>query len=317
MPNFCKIVRKIAGGLILLFALQVFASCAADGADGKSQTEPNAVSESGEETTGYSDRLPEGLNLEGKTVTILSRLYERYQNELTVDGLTGDVVNDAVYNRASAVRDRLNVKIDNRKEMGSNAAHGALEIITRSVLSGEDEFDIYVGSMYNSTAASADGHWMNLYDVEYLDPSQSYWSAYYIEKASVGKNIYTITGDLAISMIRLLGVTFFNKSTAADYSIDDLYATVNDGAWTIAYELELIKDIYKDLNGDGERDNGDLYGLGTSDTFSVDAYTSSFDLEILAKDENNYPYINVSIDKASSITPRASIHTILIPMTAR
>lgn len=62
-----------------------------------------------------------------------------------------------------------------------------------------------------------------------------------------------------------------------------------------------IKDIYSDLNGNGERDNDDLYGLGTSDTFSVDAYTSSFDLEILTMDEDNYPYINVNLDKADSI----------------
>ena len=142
---------------------------------------------------------------------------------------------------------------------------------------------------------------MNLYNVEYLDPSQPYWSAYYIEKASVGGNLYTITGDLAISMIRLLGVTFFNKTTISDYGIGDLYSVVNGGTWTVDYELGLIKDIYNDLNGDGERDNGDLYGLGTSDTFSVDAYTSSFDLEILAKDENNYPYINVNLEKAASI----------------
>jgi hypothetical protein len=294
-----RLTAAILAALLICSGSQLY-SCASDNESAETISE-TTVPATEEETTAFADKLPEGLDLEGKTVTFLSRLYERYQNELSVDGLTGDVVNDAVYNRLIAVQDRLNVKIDNHKEMGTNAAHGALEIITKSILAGEDEYNVYVGSMYNSTASSADGYWMNLYDVQYLDPSQPYWSSYYIQKASIGNKLYTITGDLAISMIRLLGVTFFNKSTIADYGIGDLYSKVNDGTWTIEYELGIIKDIYKDINGNGERDKDDLYGLGTSDTFSVDAYTSSFDLEILAKDENNYPYINVNLDKAQSI----------------
>ncbi|MHB1152439.1 MAG: hypothetical protein ACYCWE_16980 [Eubacteriales bacterium] len=294
------IKRILSATLAMLMMTGLLISCSA-GNGGK--TETSAAETTIAETTvpAIPDNLPDGLDLNGRTVKILSRLYERYMDELTVDELNADVVNDAVYNRLINVQDRLNVVVENSKIMGSNAAHGPLEIITKTINAGDDLYDVYAGSMYNSTAIAADGFWTDLNNVEYLDPLQPYWSNYYVEKATMGKALYTITGNLAISMIRLLGVTFFNKAVIDDYNIEDLYTVVRNGDWTISKELSLIKDIYSDLNGNGERDNDDLYGLGTSDTFSVDAYTSSFDLEILTMDEEHYPYINVNLDKADSI----------------
>ena len=160
MENLYKRRSTLAVTLALLCCLgtQVFTSCAAGGSGEDTGTQNvSAATETEAETTSNFGNLPEDLDLDGRTVTILSRLYERYENELTVESLSGDVVNDAVYNRLTAVQDRLNVVVDNHKEMGTNAAHGALEIITKSILAGDDEYDVYVGSMYNSTAAS--GGW--------------------------------------------------------------------------------------------------------------------------------------------------------------
>lgn len=293
-------MKILSAFLALMMITSLILSCSA-GSEQKEETAPAETAVTETTLPVRSDNLPDDLDLNGRTVKILSRLYERYMDELTVDELNADVVNDAVYNRMIAVQERLNAVIENSRIMGTNAAHGPLEIITKTINAGDDAYDVYAGSMYNSTAISADGFWTDLNTVEYLNPAQPYWSGYYVEKATMGKALYTITGNLAISMIRLLGATFFNKSLIDDYGIEDLYSVVREGGWTIGKELSLIKEIYSDLNGNGERDNDDLYGLGTSDTFSVDAYTSSFDLEILSMDEENYPYINVDLDKADSI----------------
>ena len=66
-------------------------------------------------TEGYAvkDNLPEDLKFTGKTISIISRGRSWCKDEVSVEALTGDVINDAVYNRNAAVEDRLGVKIVN------------------------------------------------------------------------------------------------------------------------------------------------------------------------------------------------------------
>ena len=283
---------------VLLVAAVLFSALAAC-SDNKSETETEAPDSAGDTEnaaeTEVTDDLP-ALDYDGETVRILSRAFERYKDELMVDGFTGDVVNDGVYTRSIDVQERLNVTLDVIKESPLDS-HGPISMVTKSILSDEDTYDVFVGSMFNSMSSSANGYWKNMYDVENINLDKPYWSHYYTEKASIGNNLYAITGDLAFSMIRLLSVTFFNQQLVESYKLGDLYSVVRDGKWTIDYEIGLIKDIYEDLNGNGKSDKADFFGLGTSDTFATDAYTSSFDLQMLGKDEDNYPTLNVDIDK--------------------
>ncbi|MGN1347180.1 MAG: hypothetical protein ACI4V1_10375 [Eubacteriales bacterium] len=76
---------------------------------------------------------------DGADVNILSRDFERYKNELTVEELTGDVVNDAVYNRNLSVQNRLNLNIVNEKSEPENS-HGPIDTIKNMVTAGERNF---------------------------------------------------------------------------------------------------------------------------------------------------------------------------------
>ena len=290
--------------LLLLTALSfsMFAACSENKSETVDETTGIAdddvtVSETETETEpAIKDDLPE-LDYGGESVRILARAFERYKDELMVDEFTGDVINDAVYQRALDVQERLNVKLDVMREEAANNSHGPIELVTKTILAGDDAYDVFVGSMFNSMSSSVNGYWKNMYEIENLDLDKPYWSTYYNEKASIGNKLYAITGDLAFSMIRLLSVTFCNLQLVEDYNMGNLYNVVLDGNWTIDYEIELVKDIYEDINGDGISDKDDFFGLGTSDTFATDAYTSSFDLQMIGKDSENYLTLNIDMDK--------------------
>ncbi|MGN1408813.1 MAG: hypothetical protein ACI4XJ_01420, partial [Eubacteriales bacterium] len=310
--NRSKRTRIISALLLSSIVMSAFAGCAADTTETESESKETAAvadSESTQESESETeneirDDLPE-LDYAGADVNILSRDFERYKNELTVDELTGDVVNDAVYNRNLGVQNRLNIKIANEKLEPENS-HGPMGTIKNMITAGDGHYDLYVGSMFTVIAESVNGYWKNLRDVENLDLTKSYWSQYFIEKASVGDALYTVTGDLAFSIIRLMSVTIYNQELADNYGIKDLYDVVNEGKWTYDYEYNLVKDIYQDTNGDGKRGSEDFYGLLTSDTYSVDAYTSAFDMTILDKDSDNYPAISVDIEKNSAILEKVN-----------
>ncbi len=283
--------------LIILMLTALFVSCSDKNENNNSNTKTDSGTETEiESETEIKDDLPADINFDGAKVNILSRAFSRYKDELTVDDYTGDVVNDAIYERVLNVQDRLNIEVVNNRE-APNDSHGPFAMVEKAVKTDDPVYDLFVGSMYNSMSASVNGYWQNMYDIENLNLSKPYWSYYFSEKASVGDKLYAITGDLAFSMIRLLGVTFFNKNLAAERNLPDLYSVVNNGEWTIDYEINLVKDIYDDLNGNSKKDQKDFFGLGTSNTFSADAYTSSFDLSILTKDSDNYLEIGIDMDK--------------------
>lgn len=112
--NRSKRTRLISALLLSSVVMSAFAGCAADTKETESESKETATvadSESTQESESETeneirDDLPE-LDYAGADVNILTRDFERYKNELTVEELTGDVVNDAVYNRNLGVQNRL------------------------------------------------------------------------------------------------------------------------------------------------------------------------------------------------------------------
>lgn len=235
------------------------------------------------------------INLpEGTVVNIMSRAHQRHANEITVETEDGkepdDFILASVWKRQKEVEEILGVTIKNNK-VEETDEHGGRTLIQSVVNGGDNTYDIYASSYYGSSILAADGLFLDLYNVKNLDTTREYWSQYYIDKSQIGKGLYTITGDLAVSATRFLFVTFFNKDLVKEYQINDPYKMVADGTWTYDTMLATVKSIYKDVNSDGERDENDFYGMGVNNYLGVDAYTSAF----------NIPTITINSDKQAEI----------------
>jgi len=244
---------------------------------------------------------------EGTEVHIMSRAFHRHADELTVDVEDGkeptDFILASVYKRQRQVEDILGVKIVNHK-VNDWDEHGASDLIRSIVASDDNTYDIYAASYYSTSLLAAEGLFDDLYDIENLDTSRGYWSNYYIEKSQIGKKLYTITGDIATSALRFLFVTFFNKTLIADYHIEDPYAMVSGGTWTYDKMYSIIKDIYKDENGNGEQDAEDFYGLGLNNYLGVDAYTSAFNIPVMTINSDKQAEICINYEKYANVVER-------------
>jgi ABC-type glycerol-3-phosphate transport system substrate-binding protein len=248
------------------------------------------------------DDLPDNLDFGGADVTILSRSHIRSNDDIAVEELNGEIVNDAVFQRQRLVEDRLNVRINNVPDDG--ASHGADGLIRRLVTAGDHVYDIFTASSYVSAPLGLSGIFHNLYDIEHIDLSKPYWMQGYIENARISDTLFTISGDILLSVVRSAFAVFFNHELVEAYDLENPYQIVRDGRWTIDKKFEMVKDIYRDLNGDGEKDMEDFYGLGTSNVIIIDAYTSSFDLRNILFDENNLPFINTDVSKFAAATEK-------------
>lgn len=262
------------------------------------ETLPQTESETETEETLYDPNLslPTGMDCKGLTINMLTRGHDRFRDEMTVEEATGDVVNDAVYQRESIVEETLNIVLDIQLS-DPYYTHGSPEIATQLVTAGDTSYDILSCSLCAGTNHIFRNTWYNLLEIDTIDITKDHWMQEYLDNAIIGDGLYMITGDISYAPLRLAFVNFFNKDLVEAYALEDPYELVREGKWTLEKQREMLGEIYVDTDGNGLREPGDEFGLGTANVVTVDAYTSSFDLHMIEYDDNRTPYLAVDQER--------------------
>ena len=223
----------------------------------------------------------------GYTFSILGEIMrDHYESE----ELNGDALNDAVYKRNLDVGERYGVELTYDLRDWKTAPG----IIRNTVSAGDGAYDLATATHLNLGGNLTGGHFLPWNDAEAVDMTRPYYVAAANRTYSIGTGTMLLFGDFMDSNINNCWVFVFNKKLTADYGLEDaaLYQSVDDGKWTVDRFLSLVSDIYEDVDGGGERDQGDVYGFVTDIYGSVDSFSRTMGLSAISKDENNYPYLD-------------------------
>ena len=238
---------------------------------------------------GVRDNLPQTMDFGGQVVRVLSRSADYDTHiEFLAEESTGDVVQDAVYQRNLTVSDRLNltmevIEVDQTRHEDS----GVNDLVRKSVTAGSDDYDLVGNHMSGITKQITNNYCTDLRTLDHIDFSQPWWNQSYIESVSIDGKTYMCSGELAQSIISGTYVLFFNKNLWATYFDDNLYDIVLDGTWTWDRLGEFCKGYYQDLNGDGTADENDRWGYVHQHNAVVsDAIAVSFDLTFTEYNES-------------------------------
>lgn len=314
-----KRVLRIASALLALLFLLLTASCG--GADTPSDT--TALGDDDTTTAQFPvsevretvpSGLPAALDFDGRPVTFLTREHTTSDgkqtghaaNEITVTDLNSDPVNDAIYNRKIAVEDQLNVTI--REMEVSDSGRAINDAVRKDIASMNGDYDIICGSVSYNTPLIYEGCCFNLLSngiEEYVDISKPWWSHYWIDEVRMGDRLYCITGSLALTLKRQLFVTYYNKTLAETMGLENMYEVVDEGRWTIDYLAETAKSLYRDLNGNSERDSEDQYGYMTNHYANADVYWSSCDMQFLRHSDDGWFEVASDQEKISTVFEKA------------
>ena len=267
-------------------------------ADPTLTTAPPSNTEAPEETELASKTLPADLKFNGETVTILSRDASFVSDEIWVDDLNGAMVNDAIYKRNAKVMEQLDVSIESIQLSGD--AYAVSTELRNAASNGEAYFDIAANSTYSTIMYTSENIFLDLTECDYLDLDAIYWSQGYNESASIGNSQYLATGALALSLYRLMFITFYNKTLLAEAQYENLYTVVDEGRWTLDYQIQLSKDLYNDADGSGTVSEGDTVGFAGSTLSYLDPYWSSCDIQIITKDADNHFVYSLDAEKLSN-----------------
>ena len=233
----------------------------------------DAVTEEPEDSLAARMKVDDGVptvDYAGKTFNILGD--DACEDYYTMEAQTGDVLDDSIFQRNAALEERFNIKITAQVREETQLT----PTLKASVMAGDDEFQLFAGHIIYAGMAICDGLYYNWYDVPGIDFSKPWWSDSNVQDLTYDGLAVLAMGDFALTTIDSTYCFYFNKQIAADYDLPDMYQLVNDGKWTADKLIEISKDIYRDLNGDGVADENDFYGYAIGARSPINVYLWSF-----------------------------------------
>ena len=270
-----------------------------------SESETSSEESAETETTraNYPDTLPQ-LDFNGEKVTFHVRGEEDNQKEIYMEEMIGDPVYDVVYERNRLVEDRLNVSIDIAVGGVWDQYDQTIGEIRASISAADGAYDAISGWSARIPALSLEGLFLDMNSIPHFNPEQPWWNRSVTEELQIDGKLYFATGDIVISHLKPMSVYAFNQKLVLDHGIENLYNVVNEHRWTIDYVNSLISDVYEDLNGNGERDTDDRYGLICSSINDADGYMQGFRVSMVSRDEDGMPFLDVDVQRMTTVVEK-------------
>lgn len=295
--------KKITALTLVLAELAAMLACGDSETADTDETKTND-SVAAEETSAVDradtpDSLPDALDFDQTVINVL--FPESHGGSADqIDWVSeddGEVVSSAIYQRTTAVEERLGVEFD------VNYDYTVTEwpnILRSSIMAQDGSFDLVWGAQYETVPLAAEGMYLDLSDAEYIDYSQPWWNNEFMEEISVGDVRYLLAGDISLSMLSYMSCVYFGKERFEEISgetSDDLYQLVLDGGWTIDKLAEYCRLSYSDLNGDSARDEDDRYGMGAVTASTTDHLTFDSGITFTTRDANGLPMLTIDNER--------------------
>jgi len=291
-----KLIRIIALALALLTLSGMIAACAetkdsetttagTDNGNAAVTTAPeadNSANQTEAETDYTVDDLPEKLNY-NTTITIFMwsnyTMMEFYADE------SGDIIDDAIFNRNVAVEERLGIEFDYIEEAGASGQMATWIQSAENDFQADNSYDIYAGYSRSAPTMALKGMTANLLDYEYFSVEKPWWPAALTEECTINDKLLYCSGDISTNLLWMMTATCYNKELYEQYFAGEKTPMdmVQDNEWTMEKLFSMTKDIYTD-DGNGKRDELDFYGYSIYET-NIDAFQTAAGITSIEKDD--------------------------------
>ncbi len=290
----------------IISALLALASLTAVACGSEGSTSETTAASSGETTTSAAELAPDEINRENavltmdvpdlneETVNLLAPGEDVYATDIFAED-DGDIVNQAIFARNRSVEELLNCTL-NPIYFSDSTQETATHIGT-TVLAGENLYDLCSSHQAYTVKLVAEGYFVNMADNKYIDWEKPWWNLENMQEMCVGNDvIYFLQGDISLMRMKSLGAVYFNRQMYEELygDPDALYDTVLDGKWTFDKFDTIVRESYRDLNGNGQVDAGDRFGAFASKAKSVEHFQYACGVTTTTKDSNGIPQLTLN-----------------------
>lgn len=199
----------------------------------------------------------------GKTVTILQwQEYTMQEFDVDPNKDMSDNINNAIFKRNEAVKDRLGVTLKFIETTGnSKNMANYIDKVKSDFGSSQTEYDMFAAYSRIAPQLAYKGYVEDLNSLEPLDLSAAWWPASLIDECKVGDKVYFCSGDLSTNMLWMMTGVYFNKSLLDQYKLDYPYELVKENKWTMETLKTMSANVFNELDSKEGKTDGDFYGL--------------------------------------------------------
>ncbi|MBO4931337.1 MAG: hypothetical protein J6I42_04060, partial [Clostridia bacterium] len=257
-------MKRLTAVLLLLSILGgTFAGCSDNSANSDepaaNTNTPSAEEVVEEEETELTDGLPD-TNMGGFELNILHHSQEWLawaNNVLEAEEQTGEILNDAIYNRTDVLQERFNAKIitETRSQVGA-------DVLSQLAMSGDTSYDLCM--TYDLWITGMIQYLADMKALPHISLDEAWWNPYASSIFVIGGQQYAASGNFSLSVLSRAGGYAFNADIVNQLNLTSPYEYVKNNEWTIDNMYKMADAANLDINGDGQITNDDQFGIESS-----------------------------------------------------
>lgn len=203
-----------------------------------------------------------------------------FYTALDFDELTGETLDDAIFNRNRFIEDRFNVNLV-IEEVDTESMYNHYR---NSIMSADDVYDVAYCRANKMSALILENCLWNLNDIDTFRFDNPWWNTDVMDASMIGDydQLFIASSDISMYGMQGTAVVYFNENMLADLSGTPPYDLVREGKWTLD-SLHEYMTLGANLNGDETF----TFGVGKSATYGL----MSFDdvvIDLLVGAGQNY-----------------------------
>lgn len=293
--------------LILLAACTVLASCGTAAQQTAADAPDVAVTQADDNSQPSGTEAPEyvrpDVDFDGREFLFSTWITDKPNwvatsyCEVVADEQNGDIINDAIYTRILNTEEALGV------DVVANPYRKVAEF-TNSAMAGDHFADTIlldggsVPTMINSQLIQ------DLNTISTLQLDRSWWDQHSIEALTMGSHLFFASGGIGAFDQLSVFCTYFNKQIVADMSLDDPYAAVRGGTWTVDLLEKMARAAAADLDGDGEIGRDDRFGL-SGEPGLLTVILRSAGVRFTTRNSSGEPEFTLNTERAATVVEKA------------
>ncbi|MBQ8350770.1 MAG: hypothetical protein IJY20_01840 [Clostridia bacterium] len=285
-------MKRILAFLLLVCMLLPFTACAPSTKDPDKDNEDDTTIE-WQDSVGVKD-------FGGEDVVI--SVMDNYEYELFGEENSKEVLDQMLYKRNRAIRDRFNVNLVSlpSKTTGITDQQSHFNDVQEAMLNVDADFDLIAMFAYQSGKLITSNYYLDWrnevpYCKDSIKAGAAWWPKGINDDCTVCGHQYVAVSDVCITAIEMAWSIVFNKDLVGNHNIakkignyDTMYQVVDAGEWT----LDVMKNALKDFNVAGADDTDpmdDLYGMMIQGSTGMDAFAFSLGYHYVINDGVNVP----------------------------
>ncbi len=220
-----------------------------------------------------------------------------YNNDKIIysEELTGEPVNDAVYNANSSLMNEYNCVITPVVLANEGTV---TSVVAASVNASLDEYDLSYNHDNQTVSNVLAGCFLNMRMSDVFNFDAPWWTQT-ADSFTIGNGMYFAANYATYSPMYFGFVLAYNKDIAEDYHIEISYEDIFAGNWYLDDMIAMTAGVNRDLDGDGVMTVGtDQFGFMASTTGLVN-FQVSLGGSMLEKDEEGYLVFDIDQERLS------------------